>query len=287
MIKRLLFPIAGSSSVESGLGTALTVATEFSVQVDVIFCRRSFKWEVPLAADDLGTDWFTNTAKDFEKDEKRRVSNARKMFDRLAKERDVPYQQYPLPGKTPAASWEVSTRPPAEELHLRAGATDMVVVGRSTDSVGDVTRSLTETALFACGQPVLIAPRDMPATVGKRVLVGWNRSTPSARAVKTAMPFLRRADAVTLFMVLTGAKNGPEPDAIARYLSLHGVDAEVIEARQSSTRVSDHMVMEAENLEADLLVMGASSHNRLREFVLGGVTQDILDNASLPVLMSR
>ena len=90
MIKRLLFPIAGSSSVESGLGTALTVATNFGAQVDAIFCRRSFKSEVPLVADDLGTDWFTNTAKDFEKDEKRRVSNARKVFDRVAKERYVP-----------------------------------------------------------------------------------------------------------------------------------------------------------------------------------------------------
>ena len=287
MIKRLLFPIAGSSSVESGLGTALTLATEFSAQLDVIFCRRSFSSETPLVADDMGPGWLTNTAKKFEKDEKRRVSNARKMFDRLTRERNVPYRQYPSPGNTPAASWEVSASPPAEEMLLRASATDMVVVGRSTDSVGEITRSLTETALFACGQPVLIAPRVAPVTIGKRVLIGWNRSTPSARAVKNAMPFLQRADAVILFSVSTGAKNGPAPSEIASYLSLHEVQTEVKEALPSGDRVSERLLAEADRTNADLLVMGAFSHSRLREFVLGGVTKDILGSAKLPVLMSR
>ena len=287
MIKRLLFPIAGSSSVESGLGTALTVATDFSAQLDVVFCRRSFQMEFPLVADDLGTDWITDTAKNFEKDEKRRVSNARKMFDRATNERNVPYQQYPSLGNMPAASWEVAVRPPAEELLHRSGAIDMVVVGRSTDSVGDLTRSLTETALFACGQPVLIASRDASTRVGKNILVCWNRSTPSARAVKNAMPFLQQADAVTLLTIATGAKEGTEANAVGQYLSLHGIYAEVVDIPNSSMPVSEQMLSEADNIGADLLVMGAFSHGRVREFVLGGVTRDMLEYANIPVLMSH
>jgi nucleotide-binding universal stress UspA family protein len=40
----------------------------------------------------------------------------------------------------------------------------------------------------------------------------------------------------------------------------------------------------AEN--ADLLVMGAYGHSRLREIVLGGATRDVLRHARLPVLLS-
>ncbi len=42
---------------------------------------------------------------------------------------------------------------------------------------------------------------------------------------------------------------------------------------------------EAEKAEADLLVMGAYGHSRLRQMVLGGVTRDILGDAAIPVLM--
>ena len=219
MYKRLLFFIAGSSSVASGLGSALTVSTEFGAQLDVIFCRRSFTTGAPVVADYLGVAWQPDSVRIFEKDEKHRVSAARKVFDQLTQERNVPYRQYPSLENMPAASWEISKRPPTEELLVRAGATDMVVVGRSADGVGDVTRLLTETALFACGQPVLIAPLTSPKTIGKHVFIGWNRSTPSARAVKNALPFLQKAQTVTLFMVDTGTKDGPEPDAIAQYLA--------------------------------------------------------------------
>lgn len=287
MIKRILFPIAGSSSVESGLGAALTIATDFTAQLDVIFCRRPFKSEVPLMVDEMSSEWFSTTAKTFEKDEKRRVSRARKLFDKITAERNVPYQQYPNSATLPAASWEVATRTPLEELILRAGATDMVVVGRSADSVGDLTRSLAETALFACGQPVMIAPREAPASIGTRILVGWNRSAPSVRALKNAMPFLGRAESITLFMVSTGAKAGPEPEDMASYLALHGINAEIKVVPQGTEKVSQQLLSMADEINADLLVMGAFSHSRLREFVLGGVTRDILGSAGLPVLMSR
>lgn len=287
MIKRILFPIAGSSSVESGLSAALTVAVDNNAHLDVIYYRRPFNSEIVLAADDYDTARLLNATKSFEKSEKQRVSEARKQFNRLTENRDVPYEQYPSPGNTPAAGWEVSPLAPNADVIHRAVVTDLVVVGRSTSSVGDVTRSLVETALFACGQPVLVAPRISPMTIGKRVLIGWNRSASSAHAVRSALPLMRKADAVTIFMISTGAKSGPEPDEVASYLSLHGIPAEVKSAPQSGERVSGKLLQEATDMSADLLVMGAFSHSRLREFVLGGVTKDILTAAEVPVLMTH
>ena len=287
MIRRILFPIAGSSSVESGLSAALTVAIDNNAHLDVLFFRRPFNTEVSLLSGDEGTARLVNATKAFEKNEKQRAHDARKQFNSLTENREIPYEQYPSPGNTPAAGWEVSIRPPNGEIAHRAVVTDLVVVGRSTDSVGDVTRSVVETALFACGRPVLVAPRVSPMTIGKRILVGWNRSASSAHAISSALPLMRKAELVTLFMIETGAKEGPEPDEVASYLSLHGISAEVKSAPQSNERVSATLLKEAANISADLLVMGAFSHSRLREFVLGGVTKDILAAAEVPVLMTH
>jgi nucleotide-binding universal stress UspA family protein len=287
MIKRILFPIAGSSSVESGLSTALTVTVDHYAHLDVVFYRRPFNTEIHLSVDDYDMTRLMNASKSFERNEKQRVHDARKQFNLLTENREVPYEQYPSSGNTPAAGWEVSTGAPSSDMAHRAVITDLVVVGRSTNSVGDVTRSLVESALFACGQPVLVAPRVSPMTIGKRVLVAWNRSASSAHAVRSALPLMRHADAVTLFMIETGAKAGPEPDELAGYLSLHGVAAEVKLVPQSGAKVSATLLKEAAEMSADLMVMGAFSHSRLREFVLGGVTKDILAAAEVPVLMSH
>lgn len=287
MIRRILFPIAGSSSVESGLSAALTVAVDNNAHLDAVYYRRPFSSEINFAIDDYDAARLLTATKSFEKNEKQRVSEARKQFNRLTENREIPYEQYPSPGNTPAAGWEVSTRTPHDDVAHRAAVTDLVVVGRSTRSVGDVTRTLVETALFACGQPVLVAPRVSPMTVGKRVLIAWNRTVSSANAVRSAIPLMRQADAVTLFMISTGAKAGPEPDEVAGYLSLHGISAEVKLAPQSSDRVSGGLLQEANQMSADLVVMGAFSHSRLREFVLGGVTRDILSAAEVPVLMKH
>ena len=85
--------------------------------------------------------------------------------------------------------------------------------------------------------------------------------------------------------------NGPEPapsaDELARALAWHGISAQVRRIEQGSRRVRDILLSEATAMAADLLVIGAYSHSRLRQVVFGGVTEHMLDHAELPVLMAH
>ena len=121
--------------------------------------------------------------------------------------------------------------------------------------------------------------------LGERIFIAWNRSAQSARAVAGAMPFLERATQVVIAYVDTGAKEGPGPEELQAGLAWHDIDATVKRIAPGGASVAQLIGLAAADVGADLLVMGAYSHNRLREMVLGGVTNSILDHTTLPVLM--
>jgi nucleotide-binding universal stress UspA family protein len=92
-------------------------------------------------------------------------------------------------------------------------------------------------------------------------------------------------------VVVMSVGNGPEPaptaEDLARALAWHGIRAEARHIEQGSRRVRDILLVEAAAMTADLLVIGAYSHSRLRQVVFGGVTEHMLDRAELPVLMAH
>jgi nucleotide-binding universal stress UspA family protein len=56
---------------------------------------------------------------------------------------------------------------------------------------------------------------------------------------------------------------------------------------QAGITVCDVLLSRASDLEADLIVAGAYHHSRFREAVLGGVSRELLDHMTVPVLMSH
>ena len=127
--------------------------------------------------------------------------------------------------------------------------------------------------------------------VGRRVLVAWNASREAARAVSDALPLLKRAgqvDVVAFEPGKSGAAHGEEPGAdIALYLARHGVKVTVSRVDAPDLDVGNQLLSRAFDLSADLIVMGAWGHSRLRELVLGGVTRTVLESMTVPVLMAH
>lgn len=287
MIKHVFYPILGSSSVESGMIAALQVTEKFRGHVEAICFRRTPARDLVLADEDMNFRGFEDRSKEFIREEKRRVSHARKAFDAVRETHDIAYEQYPEDPEAMTASWEIATGDPVMEVTRRAGVSDLVVVGRTDASVGALTRGLVEAALFAAGAPLLVAANPPMPSLATRVLIGWNRSASAARAIHSALPLLRLAGTVEILAVRTGAKEGPDAQRLAEVLALHGVTATVNEIDPDYRRVGEILRERAAEIDADLLVMGAYSHSRLREFVLGGVTRDILSDAALPVFMAH
>jgi nucleotide-binding universal stress UspA family protein len=141
--------------------------------------------------------------------------------------------------------------------------------------------------LFDSGRPVLIAPREAPATIGSRVCVAWNGSAESAAAVAAALPWLHRAEAVRVLYADEYQRRGPGVDGILSYLRWHEIEAEKVLFKPATKEVGAGLLGAVRDFGADLLTMGAYSHSRLRQLILGGVTRHVLENADVPVLMCR
>lgn len=147
-----------------------------------------------------------------------------------------------------------------------------------------------ESVLFHSGRACLFVPPSSTPTPFKTVVVAWRNTQEAARAVAEALPILKAADQVILAIVSESEapeQGGTSPGAdIARHLDRHGISAEVRELSGWSDP-AEALLNEVQKSGADLLVMGGYGHSRFREWVLGGVTRQILTTASIPVLMAH
>jgi nucleotide-binding universal stress UspA family protein len=187
-----------------------------------------------------------------------------------------------------AGEWRVSEGSTAELVSLHARYADLVVIGQA-DAEGAAVVAAT---IFDSGRPVLVVPyAGSFAAVGERVLVGWNAGREATRAVHDALPLLEKAASVTVIAVnprVGLGAHGEQPGAdIARHLARHGVRVSVEHTLAPEIGAADILLNRASELSADLLVVGAYGHSRLREFLLGGVTRSLLQQMTVPVLLSH
>ncbi|ABE37586.1 universal stress protein [Rhodopseudomonas palustris] len=150
---------------------------------------------------------------------------------------------------------------------------------------------LIEQVLFDSGRPVLIVPYIQKAPLKlDRVICGWDGSRAATRAINDAMPFLRRAGAVEL-LIVRDHKVRDEKELrgieMANHLARHGIKLDIKMITAPDVGVAATILSHVADCSADLLVMGGYGHSRLREFVLGGVTREMLSSMTVPVLMSH
>tara|TARA_R110002110_G_scaffold13062_9_gene62465 strand:+ start:187 stop:1053 length:867 start_codon:yes stop_codon:yes gene_type:complete len=286
-IKNMLVPVGDIARDEGAIGTALVLTQEFGGHAECLFVTGDVSDVIPAGAMGLFESVQVQIKQEYEHDRDEKQKIARQRFDEMLEERNIDYRELALPAELPSASWEIAPGLASEIVAMRGGAYDMVVVGRPVRDQTTVAELAAEAALFRTGRPVLIAPPKTPRSIGEAVVIGWNRSASSARSIAAALPLLLMSRSVTIVTVTTGAKTGPSPQDMAKYLSWHEIQAEVVEIPPDHRLVGEVLLEEAERVSADLLVMGAYSHSRLRELILGGVTRHVLQNADLPVLMAH
>ena len=171
----------------------------------------------------------------------------------------------------------------------QARAADLIVTSVNADgSIFDDSRSMhVGDLIMQAGRPVLIVPRDVKELKLKNVLVGWKGTRETRRAVMDALPLLKMAKQVSVVEV-----SADDPRAlghvkdVAEWLGRHGIEADalVLPARGAD---ASRLGAYAREEGVDLLVAGAYGHNRLREWVFGGVTSDLLLKPDCCVLLSH
>lgn len=188
------------------------------------------------------------------------------------------------------AEWRHANGGGANSVASQGRYADIVIVGqRDPDAPQDQNGdNLAEEVTMNSCRPVIAVPfAGEFKTLGRRVLVAWNGSREAARATHDALPFLTQADKVILLSVnAPGTGHIPGAD-ISTHLARHGVGIEIHNRVQDDVGVGDAILNAASDYAADLLVIGAYGHSRLRELVLGGVTRHLLRHMTVPVLISH
>ncbi len=190
-------------------------------------------------------------------------------------------------------SWIAETGNISDVLLGYSRCADMIVLGQH-DADQDDSSVLVEPdqIILRSGRPGLVVPyvKIPMQRLGKKAVIAWNGSREAARALHDAMPLLKLAQQVEVCAITepkTVAATFAKLERIKEYLAKHEIDATIVRIPKTDLSVGAELLNHLVDSGADLLVTGAYGHKRLREIVLGGVTRDLLEHSSIPVLMSR
>lgn len=190
--------------------------------------------------------------------------------------------------------WRVVEDRSTDAAVRETACADLVVIGQGGASEENcvIDNGFEDSVILGSGSPILVVPHSGGFnTIGNNVLVAWNGGREAARALKDALPLLAGAREVTVMTIGPKAPKGESTAAVdtdvGRFLSRHGVHAKTIYHVNSSIDAGELLLSRAADLGADLIVMGAYGHTRLRELILGGVTRTLLEKMTVPVLLSH
>jgi nucleotide-binding universal stress UspA family protein len=195
-------------------------------------------------------------------------------------------------GSAVSPGWHAATiyQTNADFVSQHAREADLIITAGGISTHPPSTRSAnTGDLLMQAGRPVLLLPRGFARFSVAHALVAWKDTRETRRAIADALPLLKIAEHVVLAQfVLTDVMDEArtELESVSRWLRSHGVQAESItnpSVGEDPTSLS--ALIEEKN--ADLVVAGAYGHSRLTEWVLGGVTRDLLLHASHCSLLSH
>jgi len=289
--RRLLLPMTGTAAGEAALATALMVARIWGAHVHCLHVRVDARDVAPLAGEGLSGAMIEEMMAATERESGDRAGRVRTLFERFAATAgDITIANSAdtaLKSGGPTLSFESVAGREEDVVAQQSRLYDMAVVPHP-ESGEDVSSSdALHAVLFDSGRPVLIAPRVPPTTIGTRICCAWNGTAESAAAMAAALPWLHRADARRILYADDYQRRGPKVEGILAYLHWHEVQAEAMQFKPVTKDVGAGLLGAVRDFQADLLCMGAYSHSRLRQLILGGVTRHVLENADVPVLMCR
>jgi nucleotide-binding universal stress UspA family protein len=187
--------------------------------------------------------------------------------------------------------WISMEGPMMDALTHEARFCDVAVVGQpGPDSARKFGETVTDHLILTVGHPVLVVPTlENGFTIGKRIMIAWDRSPLATRAVHNSRPFMRNADSVQILAINLEPEShrGVPGSGICEHLARHDIEATPIHVTSTTDSVADVILSQAKELDIDLIIMGAYGHSWLRERILGGNTYHLLNNSPIPMLMSH
>ena len=283
-LRTVLTMLEGADRDVIDLEAARLLAADFGCHIDLLHVRRDGLSALPMVGEAMSADLIEMVQAQVEKEEGAIAEKCQAVFDQWRQSNNIAEVSSPAVTASASARLVDVTGQAGEEVARLGKLADLVLLRSPSVDDGDMSPA-AEAAIYDTGRPVLFSPRQSLKSLGKRVSVFWNDTAEASRAAQAAMPFLKKADSVQVMAV---DDDSFDPQAVHDYaaaLGWHGVQAEPVLVKPDHRSAGEALLDAAWDFEADLIVMGAFSHSRLREMILGGVTKHILEVAGRPVLM--
>ena len=279
-MKTILVPMENHDDMQSALETALLLGRRCNSYIEGFTLRWSIN-EV-MVGDVMGGVSLETYRDDIAEEAKK----AKQIFETFMQKHDVPRATETT--ESLSFGWLDDAAEGEGFIGSYGRVFDVIVMKRRDERSGPIHDRAIESGLFESGRPILLAPPSPPQQIATNVLIAWNCSTEQARAIALAMPLLQKADRITVLTVIGGTGvPGPSAEQLIRYLHRNGIIAKPMRVELDGRNTGEAILATAQSLGCDLLIKGAYTQSRLRQWIFGGATQHVLGNAALPVLLAN
>ncbi|MBF0094404.1 MAG: universal stress protein [Alphaproteobacteria bacterium] len=290
MFKTILVPIVAGDGSMASVEAALLVGKPFAAHITGLYVKPDVIGAMPLIGEGMSGVMVEEMVETTRREAAAHVAEAKAGFERLRVLHEIPEDVTPKDVAAGTASlsmaWREETGREDEVVALLGRTSDLIVMIRPHSGRESTSEMTVNSALMESGRPVLLVPPKPPSTLGRRIVIAWNGSIEAARAVSAAMPLLTRAESVSV-VVAVHEETCCDARELVTQLSWRGVVADIRRVALSGAKFGPSLLEEAAARYADLIVMGAYTHSRLRQLLLGGVTRHVLEKSGLPVLLSH
>ncbi len=280
-IGKILVPLSGTGRDEIAVALAIQAARPFNGHIAGLYVRPDPSLSVPVAGAPMSGDAVASIVEGQKRYEDERSARARATLENLCAREGVTFTATPKRGGTPTYSFRDLQGDVERVVVHEAALSDLVAFGpiHWRDSIETGSEFLD--VLRKTQRPVLIA-NSMPNGRLRRMAVGWDGSAAAARAVEAAMPFLAGAERVIVLEVHRPGREPAPAGDILEHLARHDVKAE-LRSIEGKGAVAETLLRACVGF--DMLVAGGYGHDHLWETLFGGVTQRLLAESNIPVLL--
>ena len=281
-MRTILVPYCDDDIADAALDTALLIADRYKSHIEGLHA-----WRTPQIIAGEGVVFPTESLARLADEGRQFARDARERFNRRMGDRGVAFRDVDDGSDEVTCGWREGEGIESEIVGDYGRVFDLIVIGRTVSGTTADWKTTVEAGLFESGRPVLIPPARSPDSIGRHIVVAWNCATETARTLAAAYPLLQDAEQVTILTVEGGTVPGPTGEQVAAHIRRRGISCTAVTRKPQQLSIGDTMVAEAAALGGDLLLKGAFTNSRVRQMIFGGATRDIINAASLPVLLAH
>ena len=281
-IRSILVPVLPDIAFDNQLAAAVNLARRLDARINAVFVLPDplmVLAGIPIGAMAPGVA-STMIAQNAEAQVQAIAAKAK--FERWLKNEELAASIVDRPPGTPYAQWSQRVGDISLTVARCSRLNDLVILNIPNGSIATVVAF--DAAVFESGRPTLLVGKKIYPDLLRHVVIAWNGSREATRAVGASMALLHAAEQVSIFTTLDEAAIADDLD-LAESLNWHGINPLYLRPQPGETSAEDALMRVIAAVNPSMLVMGAYTHSRLREAVLGGMTRHALEHANVPLLM--